>query len=328
MRALCMVLVYLMHSEIYFLSTDVPSALIYTTSPFRVSTFFFISGFLFLGKYFTLEKVLTFSGARAMATNILRKLAWPTIAFSSLIYIPKKVFHHETADFLQYLYDVWGGMSYWFTSALCVSQLLLLATLLLCKQNEKWCLGFSLLYSITGALCNEMGCTHLPWQYPTAMMATPLLVIGGWYYKFQRETDRFVGRTPFIMAIAGCYAVLMLATYEGRTIVPWHYRLEWSFASATALVTGFIALLYLCKRLPAMKWCDYMGRHTIVYYFLSGVMPAFTSTIAHRLLPGMQHPAFCGCILVGSLLLSTIATHLIYRYFGFLLGCPEKKTTI
>lgn len=320
MRALCMVLVYLMHSEIYFLSEEELSGLIYATSPFRVSVFFFISGFLFLGRYFTQEKDCSPPELTAMSRRIIRKLAWPTVAFASIIYLPKKLFHQDSITFVQYLYDVWGGMSYWFTSALCVAQLLLLVMLWCYKGDGRKCFITALCLAALAQYLSGLGWPAFPWHYTTAAAALPLLVSGGLYYKHQETVQRYLERGWVVLPLAAVYLGIIVFSWKTRCVIPWHYNREWNVENILALVTGLSVFMTLCRHLPSMRWCDYMGRHTIVFYFLSGVMPAFVSTVFHLLFPGLLYPVLCIPVALVSLLLSSIATHLVFRYFRILLG--------
>lgn len=52
-KAVCMIAVYLLHSEMYYGTAGVSYG--YTVQPFYVNAFFFVSGYLFFRKYLNLE---------------------------------------------------------------------------------------------------------------------------------------------------------------------------------------------------------------------------------------------------------------------------------
>lgn len=134
-RALCMISVYLLHSEFYY--GDAGFSYGYALTPFYVNTFFFISGYLLFKKYMKVPETICFPKKEyhKLIANVIFRLVIPTLVFSTLIYIPKMIFHGNPLSFGQYLHDVWGGTSYWFTSALSVAQILL-AVLLLSQRSH------------------------------------------------------------------------------------------------------------------------------------------------------------------------------------------------
>ena len=67
-----------------------------------------------------------------------------------------------------------------------------------------------------------------------------------------------------------------------------------------------------------LKGLNYIGKHSITFYFLSGVMPAFFSTIAHHL-HHTNIPYLYGVVALFSLAGACIATYIIGRYLPFLL---------
>ena len=94
-KALCMIGVYIAHAEVYY--PPAAFSVRHGIDPFYVTAFFFVNGYLFSMKMF--------DGAEEIADrrnvffrqlkNVLFKLVIPTILFSTLIFIPRNLFHRE-----------------------------------------------------------------------------------------------------------------------------------------------------------------------------------------------------------------------------------------
>ncbi|MBE6297052.1 MAG: acyltransferase [Bacteroidales bacterium] len=134
-KSICIICVYIAHCEsFYFPAKDVATFIV---TPFYVNTFFFINGYLLFKKQFKNNRIRNYTlkvEYKKDLCNILFRLAIPTIIFSAIIYIPK---NHGNFDFDRFIYNIFGGTSFWFTSAICVSQITIY-TLLLRKRKNIW----------------------------------------------------------------------------------------------------------------------------------------------------------------------------------------------
>ena len=132
LKAICIVCVYIAHCESFYCPSYNIVQLIVT--PFYVNAFFFINGYLIVRKYFKNNQIVNYSFIeyKKNILNIVFRLAIPTIIFSAIIYIPKNNFNFDLQNFS---IAVFGGISLWFTSALCISQFVIY-TLFLSKQKN------------------------------------------------------------------------------------------------------------------------------------------------------------------------------------------------
>ena len=130
-KAVCIICVYYAHCVAF---TTGNINLIKAVSPFYVNAFFFVSGYLLYKKYLQENTISNFASQAYLSgvKTCIFKIIIPTIIFSSIICIPKALFHSYTIDYKTLIIDVWGGSSFWFTSALAVAQLVIL-TLFLTK---------------------------------------------------------------------------------------------------------------------------------------------------------------------------------------------------
>ena len=316
-RALCMMAVYWVHSEIYYGVSG--GAYGYVVLPFYVNAFFFVSGYLFFRKY--LDSPGAGPDSCRGVANVIFRLMLPTILFSSFIYIPKKLFHGDALSFGQYLYDVFGGLSYWFTSALAVAQLLLLA-LVRFRRLGMWhyvvlsCAFFAL--GVWSFIATE---NTFPWNYQAGLSATLFMSLGGVYFKHEGEVNKWL--VPYgVMLAAGAYVLGVALTWRSQSLavmVPFQV----DFWGLVVVFCSIISLVALARVLPPLTWLRFVGRNSIVFYFFSGVMPAMWSTVLRLCFPGLQCYGGTLLVLVLSLALSAVLCMVINRYFPFLLDARK-----
>lgn len=312
-RAFCMIAVYWVHSEIYYGISDVACG--YAVLPFYVNAFFLVSGYLFFMKY------AGDSGNRPGywegVAHIACRLVLPTLLFSTLIYVPKKMFHGEALSFGQYLYDVFGGLSYWFTSALAVAQLVLW-TLMRIRRLGLWhCFALSCVFFVLGVWGFAVTQDSFPWNYHAGLAATLFMSVGGLYFRYEHKVNRWL--VPYGVCLAAvAYALAVALTWHSQSlavIVPFHV----DFPGVTVVFCSLVCLVALARVLPSLRWIRFVGRNSIVFYFFSGVMPAMWSTVFRMCFPGWG--CYGGTLLVValSLALGTALCVVINRYFPFLL---------
>ena len=181
-KSICMISVYLLHVE-YYAGMNIVKSYRYLLLPFYVTAFFFVSGYLFFKKWMCGDR-FSWGDYVVGIKNLLFRIVVPTIVFASIFYIPKVMFHSGEMDFGRYFYDVWGGVSFWFTSALMVAQLVLL-TLLFTQQRSVWVyLSISVGLFIFAYYLMSVDITSFPWYYKSGLAATLFMVLGGVYQKY------------------------------------------------------------------------------------------------------------------------------------------------
>ena len=288
-KALCMIGVYLCHTEVYYYSADSWS-LGYWMKPFYVNAFFFVSGYLFFGKWLKNNVLMKTRGGYLIALqNVFFRLIFPTLIFSTLIYFPKTIFQGVNGQLTHYFFHVWGGISFWFTSALVVAQLILLSLVFLLKKKMIWVyLGVCALLFVLGLILNNLRLSNdavcfFPWFYQTGLEYTFVMAIGGLYKQYEEKIDFFLN--PFTLVSFILYVVILGGA--------WRYQIELhmlglggrlNLIGTVVILCGIIVLVGLCKRLAPSQWFSFAGKNSIVLYFFSGVIPAMLGAIAHRLI--------------------------------------------
>ena len=97
-KAVCMLCVVLFHTWTYYADNGI--VILRWIEPFYLSSFFFISGYLTKIKGFDLYKSFI---------SILKRLVWPYILFSSIIWLPKAFSHGTDLNIVGMIIDIGGG---------------------------------------------------------------------------------------------------------------------------------------------------------------------------------------------------------------------------
>ena len=307
-KGICMLCVYLLHSEAYYKGDSFSVGRMIL--PFYVNAFFFVSGYLFFAQ-------MNGGGISALiyrkVQSVIFRLAIPTILFSSLTYFPKTMFHADDCSIGHYFFHVWGGISYWFTSALVVAQLVLLLVASF-KIKDIWSYAvitaglFLLGTSVNSNIIPSDASAYFPWFWKTALVYTFVMTLGGMYHKYEKQVERFMKYG---------WGVVILA-YLG--IVGWGYPIKAIGVGGKCNLAGFVAMccsvllvVTLAKRIVQCRWLEYVGRNSIVFYFFSGVYPAAVGAIAARIISDGNYVVTMMVALI-SVLLGVITTYVVNRF--------------
>lgn len=328
-KGICMLCVYLCHSEIYY-STD-SLGLGYWVKPFYVNAFFFVSGYLFFGKWLIHRKLTDINGGgyRDAIKNLFFRLVLPTILFSSLIYIPKIAFHAGSFSLGNYVFEVFGGISYWFTSALTVAQLALFSIMLATKLKSIYAyVGLGVLLFVAGWYMNSIregneAKDFFPWFYQTGLQYIAMMTVGGLYKTYESRIGRLPAYVGMITIIA--YGLLLLVAKMN------HIELKMlglsgqiNLPGLICLTLGVTSIITICKKLPQFSWLAFIGRNSILFYFFSGVYPAFVGSITSKICPDSTYSVTL-IVAIVSVLLGTITTFILSKYFPFLVDLRKFK---
>ncbi len=309
LKAICMIFVYLLHSEIYYGINEISYG--YFLKPFYVNGFFFVSGYLFFKKHLVSSAT---QQSRNGIINLIYRLIIPTIIFSTIIYLPKILFHEQGFSITQYFYDVFGGTSYWFTSTLTIAQFILIFLLLFKTKNIFFYLSISAVLFFLGCILSKVDPTPFPWYYKSGMGATLLMSIGGLYQKYEQKINKIIGLYGYI-AICIIYIIVMYMDFNK----------QFSLMSMNINIYGFITIflgimfiLGISKLIPQNRILNYIGKNSIVFYFFSGMIPAIVGKLFQQIFPNKLYVI---TLLVASvsIALGMIAVWIINKYLPFLI---------
>lgn len=307
-RALSIIGIYIAHCNIYYLALD-SKALLFTNL-FRIAFFYFLSGFLFfrsLDKYSKKEKF----------SKILCKLIWPALLFPAIIWIPKMFAHGNAIDIKDFLIDIFGGTATWFVSSIIVGQLLLLLLLRLVKK-------YIPILIITFILCllafylNTINSDPFPWYYKSGFISAFFLTLGGGSYKFCKNIDKYISKTYLIISGGLCIVmhILCFKLEIYQNIMNVRYE-----SIPLGLFNNFLGIFFmiqLCHFIPEIKWLQYIGKNSIVFYFFGGGVPLVIGLLVRTYVP---FEGYLMTILVTITCLAIVfpVNYVIKRFFPWML---------
>lgn len=271
-KGLCMILVYVRHCPI-FLGEDIGLLGNYI-EPVLVNAFFLVSGYLFFRKRINAPfGIREFSNSTG---NIFFRTILPSIIFALLFFFPKTVFDGESFSLPDLLLDTIGGCTYWFTSALSVSQILMLLLLLCGILDLKALSLISIAFCITGVWLAKSGVAIIPgqpdfpWMYRQGFIAMVFFVAGGVYMQYEEKIDRIL-TAPVIVLLCLIYFGSLTFWYESILCTP---SLCWfNFQGAVIGIIGCLLLIRFFKFLPNWRPLCFIGDNSIGFYFLCGGVP-------------------------------------------------------
>lgn len=313
MRGMCMLAILLDHTEIYYTGTNIIDYNMYVTDALYL--FFFISGYLLYRENGEMD-------LRKRTVGILRTLVMPYFIFTTAMALPKAIAHHNNINLGNTAIEIITGQASWFIAALIIAEFLFMATAKVCKGNA-WlmaCVGG--IATMGAIMLSTTDCGHF-WQTDIALLAMPMLTLGFVYHKYE-DSWRTDTRTAILAAIAVIATKVYVANTDTilmiRPINISNYDLF-----AINVVTGCWAMTCIFKRIPKCKPLEWIGRHTIVYYFLCGGVPLTISSLSNRMGFAYDGNYIKVVIVYASVCaVATLLTFAIYKYMPFVTGRPKQ----
>lgn len=322
LKAICIICVYFVHVESY-LHFNVAKSISLVVGSFYVNAFFFISGYLLLKKHLDTSainigyKEYSTTLGKQQLENVIFKIALPTILFSLIEFFPKRLLRHQSFKISDLLLETIGGCTYWFTSALLVAEIIVLLLLFTRKMTFQRIAILGILISFIGIKLNNdtnnlLGLENDIWSYKNGLMAVGLLTTGGLFYKYESLMNKLFAKWNLI--IHSVILILLLNLTVGKV----------NCSMTNMDIGGFflglyasVIAVYFCKLLPINNIITFLGRNTLVVYFLSGALPMFFCMLWKSF---VGEPSIMAVILltIFTLAIATITTYLIVKYLPFL----------
>ncbi|MDO5460090.1 MAG: acyltransferase [Bacteroidales bacterium] len=320
LKAICIICVYIAHCESFYYEGE--SIASFLVAPFYVNAFFFISGYLLFKKQFNNNRIENYTFKREYRQdlcNILFRLVIPTIIFSAIIYLPK---NNGIFDLRNFILNVLGGTSLWFTSALAVSQLVIF-TLLLSRRTNIWFYVVFTFLLLLGTFClgdvrSKAAEEYFPWYWQTGLIYTFLMILGGVYSRYERRINNAMNKPLTLMAAFGILATIMMFAWNGTTMLCLGLSGKGNILGYSTIITSILLLIYIAKAIPKNRFTDFIGKQSIVFYFLSGAVPTTLLPLIKKI-PLDNSCIICTAYITLSLIASYIATYMVTRYVPFIL---------
>lgn len=315
MKAICMVCVYIAHCSTFYWQENRFELLFVT--PFYVNGFFFVSGYLLFKKYANSLNKFSLKEYINANRNLLFKIVIPTIFFSSLIYLPKNAWFFNWKEFT---FDILGGTSFWFTSALCISQLVLYTLFLTLKKNI-WCylLSTSIIFVLTtyfGDIRSKAAEEYFPWFWQTGLIYTPIMILGGLYCIHNHIIDKYLKKLIPILLCS--YLLIIFAVTKGANMFCFGLSGKTNPLGILSMLLGIYIIICIAKRLKFNNTFSFIGKQSIVFYFLSGAIPK-TILALIRMAATKDSYLILTIYVILSLAASYLIAYIITKYLPFVL---------
>lgn len=316
-KAICIMCVYFAHC-VFFTTND--PVLKKIVAPFYVNTFFFVSGYLLYKKYLQPALINNFSfGTYWSCIKIsIYRIAIPSIIFSSIIFIPKTFFHSQSVDYKMFILNTLGGCGFWFTAALAVAQTTIFTLFLTKRRNIFFYLvitaGIFLAIQLLCDFTPKPAHNYFPWYWRTGLIYMFIITLGGLYYVYENKINRFLDKGGIILAII-ISTLVYIHLYSGKDIAFIGLSGRCSFLGLSGAISTTLLLIYIVKHCNNYKITDFIGKNSIIFYFLSGAVPTIVSTILKRVVEGN---ILLITTITASIIISYIVTLIINRYIPFL----------
>ncbi|MBO4724177.1 MAG: acyltransferase [Bacteroidaceae bacterium] len=302
-RAICIVLIYFAHS-VEISGQPIPDWLHCLYSYVYVNVFFFVSGFLILGK-------------KVQPSNIFFRIMVPAVIFSILEYFPKVLLRGGELSAVSFMTETLGGGTYWFLSALAVAQLIIWALQKTGIKSIWFYVLCSVLLGLAGIMISRSGFAVIgyddsfPWKYKQGMICTLFMSAGALYGKYigNRSLPTWAFLSLTCAYVLGC--VLFTGHMGDSSVLYCSLQVSgflWS-------MVGILCVVEFCRRLPECGLIRYVGRNTILFYMMSGAIPTVLTIMFNRYLT--LNAISLLLIFVLSFAIAMIATMIIVRYMPF-----------
>ena len=288
-RGLLMVLVFIYHSEVYYYDKHSWS---WVFSPFFLTGFFFVSGFLFTRDIQSVSLLGKWK-------QVFRGLIFPYIVFETLMIVPKVI--TGRADYYQLLIDFFLFRGSWFIVAIGVMQLLYAVVLGKKASFSKLAL-WSFVFFIFGIiLCSiyknafpycelvknnrilysaELP-NRLPFCLNFALLNCPYFALGIVCRQFKDRFLSYCGRKSLITS--SFLYLLLYCIVDHSFIGSWWVGSMGTYNNLLLMIIyAIIGIWMICcysTHIKLIRPINYIGKYSIVFLFLNGGGLVFMSLI-------------------------------------------------
>ncbi len=305
-----MLSILLDHTEIYYTGGNLIPYDWYVSNVLIV--FFFLSGYL-------MYKQQGFSLSGKMF-SIVRSLLLPYFLFTIVLALPKALVHGHSIDWESLLLPILTGRASWFIATLIVSETVFSFFLWITRGKviPLFLLSFC---ALVGSVLLTKQSTDYHWCINNALQAVFFLYIG-WFYQCRKELFNRIN-TPLYTSFLFISLIIIkgYAMYKGVHTMIYPMGIDSYFLFFLDMLTSIFLLVNICKQLPRFMLLEWVGAHSIVYYFVCGGVPLCLSLALQKV--GLDyHGAYYSVLIAYALvcIVSSGIVAIVYRYLPFMLG--------
>ena len=291
MRGIMMFLVILYHSEVYY---GLGHSWSWVFEPFFLSGFFFISGYLF-------TKDITKVDFTSKLKQVLRAIIVPYFIFVIIMALPKIVLGHSSPR--QIFIDIVMLRASWFVIAIAVMQLVYSVILCIKSSVKNIIVSTGIMFLLGYALVvvyrnlpdwfvenHWLHSKELPNRLPAcvnlAFVQSPFFALGILYRHFEYRIPKYLIENKKYLIISLLLYIVMYIyidhSYIGSSMcVVMNQYNNILFIFFIGLL-GIWALMCVSFRIQNWKLINYIGRYSIVFYFLNGGALTIVSSLMKK----------------------------------------------
>lgn len=213
---------------------------------------------------------------------MLTRIVLPSILFAAIEFFPSSLMQGRGIDMVNFAYKTIGGGTYWFTSALVISEIIVLLLFATRVKNIWFYSAVTLVIGLTGMVLQRGMYGHEIWAWHRGIVAVMFLGFGGLYWRYENVISKY-SKWYVTIGLLVLYVVILLCC---KNINPNISILSLQPLGIVTTLLSCILLIELCKLLPENKIINYIGQNTLGFYFMSGALPIVVSMLAHKLLNG------------------------------------------
>ena len=222
-------------------------------------------------------------GGQILLINVLMRIVLPSILFAAIEFFPSSLMQGRGIDMVNFAYKTIGGGTYWFTSALAVSEIIELF-LLTTRIKNIW------FYFLTSLVIGLMGMSYQNgmyrqefWAWHRGIIAVMFLGFGGLYWRYENVISKYFRRCYITTGLMVLYTAILLCCKNTNPNIS---ILSLQPLGIVTTLFACVLLIELCKVLPENRIVNYIGQNTLGFYFMSGALPIVVSMLAHKLISG------------------------------------------
>lgn len=304
-RGISMLAIILFHTEVYYSGKDIIPYSMYVED--FLAVFFILSGYLFLkpGKDMNPKRKLR---------SIFRHIVIPYLFFTTIISVPKALVHGRQIDIAEIALNILNGEASWFVSSLILSE----CYFMLIHWASKGKLPLLSFFSIMPFALYMTFPGIKEYSIPCVSTISTVFIFIGYIY---RRTEIKVQSCLKILLPLSVVLLAIMKTYEiyndSKMIFYWMDVDNYMLFFADTICFSYI-LINICCKIGRNRYIEWIGKRSLVYYFLCGGVPLIIS----KALPAYTEGTYLMVIMAFllSVAASTVITFFIYKYLPFILG--------
>ncbi len=314
-RGFCMLAIVLNHTDIY-LAGEEPILSFDLFGTDALMTFFVVSGYLFYRENFDIRRKLS---------SEFRHLVVPYFIFTLLIAVPKVLVRGETISPSEILLGIVCGQASWFVAARAVAGIMFASLIALSLKFDKRILPFGCILLATVPFASTLEVLHF-WNLDIALMSLVYLCVGYYFHAYEAVVERTMNTwicLPMLLLLIG---VKWIEQTHGIEVPVSPSRMtSFPMFLVDTLLAAFIVITFF-RRFCTWGFLNYVGRNSIVFYFLCGGVPLLTG-MAFRSV-GLSYNGNYLLVLADFVVVvavMSLLTYIIIRYFPFMVGRTKSE---